>query len=168
MREKVKALIGSLESTPPPLPADEVSEGRRLLEWMEARHFVFLGYRYYKLERGSNEDRLVPYTRTGLGVLRNGGTCRYPLRLQRYFAASSQPCTGKGAVDSDEGELDRHRASGEYLDYIGVKSFDERGRVNGEHRFLGLWTSTAYHRSPRDIPVLRRKVERVIEYFGLD
>ncbi|MGH8298346.1 MAG: NAD-glutamate dehydrogenase, partial [Steroidobacteraceae bacterium] len=36
------------------------------------------------------------------------------------------------------------------------------------HRFLGLWTSTAYHRSPRDIPVLRRKVDRVIQYFGLD
>ena len=57
---------------------------------------------------------------------------------------------------------------GEYLDYVGVKTFDRRGRVNGEHRFLGLWTSTAYHGSPRDIPVLRRKVERVIEHFGLD
>ena len=59
-----------------------------------------------------------------------------------------------------------HRA--EYLDYAGVKTFDARGRVTGEHRFLGLWTSTAYHRSPRDIPVLRRKVDRVIQYFGLD
>ncbi|MGB6487710.1 MAG: NAD-glutamate dehydrogenase, partial [Steroidobacteraceae bacterium] len=59
-----------------------------------------------------------------------------------------------------------HRA--EYLDYAGVKTFDARGRVTGEHRFLGLWTSTAYNRSPRDIPVLRRKVDRVIEHFGLD
>jgi glutamate dehydrogenase len=59
-----------------------------------------------------------------------------------------------------------HRA--EYLDYAGVKTFDTRGRVTGEHRFLGLWTSTAYHRSPRDIPVLRRKVDQVIQYFGLD
>ena len=59
-----------------------------------------------------------------------------------------------------------HRA--ELLDYVGVKTFDSRGRVDGEHRFLGLWTSTAYHGSPRDIPVLRRKVERVIEHFGLD
>jgi hypothetical protein len=40
--------------------------------------------------------------------------------------------------------------------------------VTGEHRFLGLWTSTAYHRSPRDIPVLRRKIEQVIDHFGLD
>src|SRR5260370_1165112 len=60
------------EANPPPLAADEVSEGRPLLEWMEGRHFVFLGYRHYTLERGSSEDKLVPDTRTGLGILRNG------------------------------------------------------------------------------------------------
>ena len=43
-----------------------------------------------------------------------------------------------------------------------------RQRVSGEHRLLGLWTSTAYNGSPRDIPVLRRKVDGVIEHFGLD
>ena len=59
-----------------------------------------------------------------------------------------------------------HRAT--YLDYVAVKTFGSRGEVSGEHRFLGLWTSTAYHGSPRDIPVLRKKVERVIDHFGLD
>src|ERR1700722_9302967 len=57
---------------------------------------------------------------------------------------------------------------GTYLDYVGVKSFGARGEVSGEHRFLGLWTSTAYHLSPREIPVLRKKVEQVISHFGLD
>ncbi|MGC1730787.1 MAG: NAD-glutamate dehydrogenase, partial [Steroidobacteraceae bacterium] len=57
---------------------------------------------------------------------------------------------------------------GEHLDYVGIKTFDAHGRVDGEHRFLGLWTSTAYFGSPREIPVLRRKVEAVIEHFGLD
>ena len=37
----------------------------------------------------------------------------------------------------------------------------------GEHRFLGLWTSSAYHSSPADIPLLRRKLDAVIEHFGL-
>src|SRR2546430_14851167 len=135
---------------------------------MEARHFVFLGYRHYTLERGSSEDKLAPDTKSGLGILR-GGT---------GGAGRSAATTLRGEVRARARESELliltkanstatvHR--GEYLDYIGVKTFDERGRVNGEHRFLGLWTSTAYHRSPRDIPVLRRKVERVIEYFGLD
>jgi len=168
MRDKVKGIIGSLESNPPPLPADEVSEGRRLLEWMEGRHFVFLGYRHYNLERGSTEDKLVPDTRSGLGILRHGN--RSTARLGTVTLRGDVRARARESelliLTKANSTATVHR--GEYLDYIGVKTFDERGKVSGEHRFLGLWTSTAYHRTPRDIPVLRRKVERVIEYFGLD
>ena len=58
-----------------------------------------------------------------------------------------------------------HRGS--YLDYVGVKTFDASGQVSGEHRFLGLWTSSAYHKPPAEIPLLRRKLEAVIAHFGL-
>jgi glutamate dehydrogenase len=58
-----------------------------------------------------------------------------------------------------------HRAT--YLDYVAVKEFDVRGNPTHEHRFIGLWTSTAYFASPRDIPLLRRKVDAVIAHFGL-
>jgi glutamate dehydrogenase len=167
MRERVRSLVADLERDPPSLPSDDVSEARQLLEWMEERHFVFLGYRYYRLERGASEDRLVADARSGLGILRARGT---------GGKAAATVLTGDVRARARDRELlvltkansisTVHRA--EYLDYAGVKTFDARGRVTGEHRFLGLWTSTAYNRSPRDIPVLRRKVDRVIEYFGLD
>ena len=54
-----------------------------------------------------------------------------------------------------------------YLDYVGVKRFDEEGNVVGERRFLGLYTHAAYHANPRDIPILRRKVDAVLERAGL-
>jgi glutamate dehydrogenase len=168
MREKAKSVSAELESNPPPLPADEISEARRLLEWMEGRHFVFLGYRRYNLERGSNEDQLVPDNRSGLGILRNGGRGARnagAITLRGDLRAKARE-TELLILTKANSTATVHR--GEYLDYIGVKTFDARGKVNGEHRFLGLWTSTAYHRTPRDIPVLRRKVDRVIEYFGLD
>ena len=53
-----------------------------------------------------------------------------------------------------------------YLDYVGVKRFDDAGEVVGERRFLGLFTSTAYSASPSEIPVLRRKVSAVVERSG--
>ena len=53
-----------------------------------------------------------------------------------------------------------------YLDYIGVKRYDAKGNVSGEHRFLGLYTSTAYSAKPADIPLLRSKVARVFERAG--
>src|SRR6266481_293470 len=68
-RERVREIITRLETDPPPLPAAEVSEASHLLDWMEGRHFVFLGYRRYRLERGRSEDRLVPDPRSGLGIL---------------------------------------------------------------------------------------------------
>ncbi|HEY3786199.1 MAG TPA: NAD-glutamate dehydrogenase [Steroidobacteraceae bacterium] len=167
MRDRTKTLIDVLESDPPPLPADEVSEARLLLDWMEGRHFVYLGYRYYRLERGANEDRLIPEARTGLGILRTAaeGARPAPIVLRGEVRARARERELLILTKANSAAT-VHR--GEYLDYVGVKDFDERGRVRGEHRFLGLWTSTAYHRSPRDIPVLRRKVQQVIEYFGLD
>jgi len=168
MRERVREIITRLESAPPPLPATEVTEAAHLLDWMEGRHFVFLGYRHYRLVRGRSEDQLVPDVNSGLGILKN----------TRRHARTSAPTVLRGDVRARAREPELliltkanststvHR--GELLDYVGVKTFDSRGRVDGEHRFLGLWTSTAYHGSPRDIPVLRRKVERVIEHFGLD
>jgi glutamate dehydrogenase len=168
MRERVREIIARLESDPPPLPAAEVNEARHLLDWMEGRHFVFLGYRRYRLERGRSADRLVPELGTGLGVL---SETRRPATHAR-----TRVLRGDVRKRAREPELlivtkantpsTVHR--GEYLDYVGVKTFDARGRVDGEHRFLGLWTSTAYFGSPREIPVLRRKVESVIEHFGLD
>jgi glutamate dehydrogenase len=168
MRERARTLVASLEHSPPPVPADDVAEARHLLNWMEARHFVFLGYRHYTLERGAQEDQLVPEPNSGLGILRDG--------KRRRKASGAMVLKGDIRAKAREPELliltkanstsTVHRA--EYLDYVGIKTFDARGRVSGEHRFLGLWTSTAYHGSPRDIPVLRRKVERVVQYFGLD
>jgi glutamate dehydrogenase len=168
MRERARSVVSTLENSPPPVPADDVAEARHLLSWMEARHFVFLGYRHYTLERGAQEDRLVSDPRSGLGILRDG--------KRKRKGAGGTVLKGDVRAKAREPELliltkansnsSVHRD--EYLDYVGVKTFDAKGKVSGEHRFLGLWTSTAYHGSPRDIPVLRRKVERVVQYFGLD
>ena len=57
-----------------------------------------------------------------------------------------------------------HRPS--YLDYIGIKKFDESGEVTGERRFLGLYTFSAYSASVFDIPLVRRKVRYVLERAG--
>ncbi len=172
IRERVRALSADLKNNPPPLPPDEVREGRELLDWMEGQHFVFLGYRYYKLERGSSQDRLVPDVRSGLGILRASRTAAH-----RGGRKSGQTVI-RGEVRDHARERELliltkanststvHR--GNYLDYIGVKSFGSHGEVTGEHRFLGLWTSTAYYSSPRDIPVLRQKVQRVVDNFALD
>ena len=55
---------------------------------------------------------------------------------------------------------------GVYLDYVGVKSFDANGEVNGERRFIGLFASKVYTSSVKTVPVVREKVEAVLKNTG--
>jgi glutamate dehydrogenase len=167
MRRRAQEIAAQIEASPPPVPSGEVLEARALLQWMEDNHFTFLGYREYRLKRGKSQDQLLPIADTGLGMLRKGrqradASRRVVLSGEiRKFARSPELLliTKANSVSTV------HRAT--HLDYVSVKTFDRRGQVNGERRFIGLWTSTAYSSNPRDIPVLRHKVQRVIAHFGL-
>jgi glutamate dehydrogenase len=53
-----------------------------------------------------------------------------------------------------------------YMDCIGVRCYRPDGALRGEVHIVGLFTSQAYTTSPRDIPLLRHKVETVLRMSG--
>ncbi len=57
-----------------------------------------------------------------------------------------------------------HRTA--HMDAIGVRRFGANGDVTGVRVFLGFFTSLAYSRSSRSIPLLRLKVRRIVERSG--
>jgi glutamate dehydrogenase len=166
MRQRAVEVAQEIARQPPPTGANEVHEVKALLEWMADNHFTFLGYRQYRLRRGRSEDMLEPIVDTGLGIL----------RVRRGMSAEPTVLTGELRERARQPELllvtkansmsTVHRAT--YLDYVGLKTFDSTGRVTGEKRFLGLFTSAVYNRSPREIPLLRHKIDSVVAQFGLD
>ena len=162
MRTQALEVAASLEGEPPAgIEPQEVAETKAFLLWLEAHNFTFLGYRNYDVVQNDGEIRLANVEGTGLGILRGGGQRsdgfeRLPptvraLALEPYLLNLTK-ANSRATV---------HRPS--YLDYVGVKRFDAQGRVVGEHRFLGLYSHTAYHASPGEIPILRRKCEAVLE-----
>jgi glutamate dehydrogenase len=166
MLERVRTVANELGQASLPVPKSHSSEARALLSWMHDGHFVFLGYRYYHLKRGRSRDALVRDAGSGLGILRENAARKTPApivltgHLRRQARTPDLLVLTKANTPSTV-----HRGS--YLDYVGVKTFDARGVVSGEHRFLGLWTASAYHKAPSEIPLLRRKLEAVIQHFGL-
>ncbi len=50
-----------------------------------------------------------------------------------------------------------------HMDYVGVKLYDDHGRVAGELRIVGLMTAAAYNDPVASVPYIRRKAEYVIE-----
>jgi glutamate dehydrogenase len=167
MREQIRAILDEFAERPPPVDEAELAEARALLEWINDHHFTFLGYRAYDLLQQDGGEVLRPVEGTGLGILRrgqarpaSGSFAKLPPEARRLAHEPHVLILTKANAHSTV-----HRPS--YLDYIGVKRFDEQGRVVGEWRFLGLYTSAAYNRNPRDIPVLRRKVGKVLDRAGL-
>ena len=167
MRERARALGAELAARDlPGIEADHRAEVRAFLEWIDDEHFVFLGYRDYDLVTEDGEDGLRSVPSTGLGILRDAGGDRSPGRTSRL--------TREGRSQLREPRLlyltkanrraTVHRAA--QLDYIGVQRFDASGAIVGEHRFVGLYTSSAYRTSFSEIPLVRRKAKRVLERAG--
>ena len=144
----------------------DLGESRDLLKWMESRHFTFLGYTESRLRGAPGRESLVPVEASGLGILRRGrpqpeSTGRIlPADIRRQSRSRNLVLVTKSNVESTV-----HRPG--FLDYVGVKRLDGAGRVIGERRFLGLWTSAAYNSNPRDIPLVRHKVAQVIGHFAM-
>ena len=143
-------------------PAQEVAEATELLRWLADDHFTFLGYREYVLLRGGRpRRRLLAVPGTGLGILR-ARPGRSPVtsgRLPRGVRSQARQ-RQLLVLTKANSRSTVHRPA--YLDYVGVKTFDEAGEVVGERRFLGLFTSAAYNQSIQRIPVLRRKAAEVL------
>ncbi|MFJ4278724.1 NAD-glutamate dehydrogenase [Streptomyces massasporeus] len=171
MREAAIRLAEGLpdEAIPDDLPGPQVEEARELLRWLADDHFTFLGYREYQLR---DDDSLAAVPGTGLGILRadpqHAGEESHPVSpsFERLPAdARAKAREHKLLVlTKANSRATVHRPS--YLDYIGVKKFDADGNVIGERRFLGLFSSAAYTESVRRVPVIRRKVEEVLEKAG--
>ncbi|MBC9725481.1 NAD-glutamate dehydrogenase [Streptomyces sp. TRM68367] len=171
MRDAATRLADGLLEEPVPgdLPGPQVDEARELLRWLADDHFTFLGYREYEL-RG--DDSLAAVPGTGLGILRadphHAGEDAHPVSpsFERLPADARRKAREHKllVLTKANSRATVHRPS--YLDYIGVKKFDANGEVVGERRFLGLFSSAAYTESVRRVPVIRRKVQEVLERAG--
>ncbi|MCW3065501.1 MAG: glutamate dehydrogenase, partial [Solirubrobacterales bacterium] len=162
MRQRVIDIADELVEDPPPLEPEVVEEARAFLHWLQDNHFTCLGYRGYDVVEADGQVRLCAVADSGLGILRqtvgeqsSTGFDKLPpgvrARALEPYLLNLTKANSRATV---------HRSA--YLDYVGVKRFDADGKVIGEHRFLGLYTNAAYHASPRDIPILRRKVEDIL------
>ncbi|MFQ5765542.1 MAG: NAD-glutamate dehydrogenase domain-containing protein, partial [Rhodospirillales bacterium] len=169
MRGKMAALIDELASTPKDVHPEDAAEIREFLRWIHDNHFTFLGFREYH-HRGSGKNASITVdAKSGLGILRDPNLVVF--KEFRDLKAASREV--KKFLQSRDilivSKTDRrstvHRPV--HLDAIGVKRFDDRGRVVGQRLFVGLFTSAAYSRSPRDIPLLRRRLQQTLERAGL-
>ncbi|MFF0721242.1 NAD-glutamate dehydrogenase [Verrucosispora sp. NA02020] len=172
MRQRALSLADELAAARtsdnrPPVPEKDITDSVELLRWLAHDHFTFLGYREYRLVQNSAESgpALEAVLGTGLGILRQDSP--EARALSSMTPEAHEKVTEKRLliITKANSRATVHRSA--YLDYIGFKIFDADGRVVGERRFLGLFSTAAYRTSVQELPVVRRKVAEVLDRSGL-
>ncbi len=168
MRDRLDRAVTDYQANPPAVAVEELSESIQFLQWLLDNHFTFLGMREYAFEGGPGHGQLKAVRGSGLGILRDpkvqvlrrGRELVEITPEVREFLNEPAPLI----ITKANVRATVHRRS--HMDYIGIKQFSDDGQLMGELRLVGLFTSAAYTRSPRYIPMLRRKVGHVMASSG--
>jgi glutamate dehydrogenase len=169
MRARVEQAIKTFNSNPPPLPIDEVAEANQFLQWLCADNFTFLGLREYRFASDTDASDEISAGQ-GLGILhdpdvkilrRGSEMVEMTPEIREFMREPTVLIVIKANVNSRVHRRVR-------MAYVGIKLYTPEGRLEGELRLVGLFTSGAYTRSARQIPYVRHKVAQVLERAGFD
>lgn len=167
MLQRLADVARELAQPPAGVAPEEADESRAFLEWLADDHFTLLGYRQHDLVEEGGELALRSVPGTALGLLHEDAHAAASASFAalppaaRALARTPSPLL---VVTKANTRSTVHRDG--YTDLVGVKRFDARGQVVGEHRFIGLFTSTAYMARVAETPLLRRKVEAIAQRAG--
>jgi glutamate dehydrogenase len=163
MRSKLEEVATNVEARNFPGNQEKLAEAKRFLTWLADDNFTIMGYRSYSLEPVKGDYQLVQDKGSSLGLLKNS-------EGKKPLLVSDMPEEARSIAFGQEDILLLTKANARsrihrpaHPDYIGIKRFDEEGNVVGEDRFIGLYSSSFYNDSAMDIPLVRDKIQRVMQ-----
>ena len=168
-----RELLAETEASARAFPdaAERAARVRHFLHWLIDGHFIFMGFRRYRLARlpGTGfEVQLVPGS--GLGLFRDDASSRLreprrgdevPDELRDILDDPRILVIGKSRLESPI-----HRAG--RLDRIAVTDYDERGEPRALAIIFGLFTSQALRTPGSQVPLLSARLEQILRAEGVE
>ncbi len=137
----------------------------KFVEWLLDDNFTFLGYQFYKINSGDKSKSFSAQKQSALGLFKsNKYLTDVDSLVDKQYQVSKQ--SDLLIITKLNARPRIHREG--TLDYIGIVVVDDKGKVMGEHRFVGLFTSAAINTRPWDIPYINEKVKGVIKRFKFE
>ncbi|MCZ2327874.1 NAD-glutamate dehydrogenase [Bartonella sp. F02] len=167
MLEEVKKHIHAYQTNLPQHYQKEGEKAVEFLKWLMGNNFIFLGMRTYNFTPNVEPSKAFTAGDIKLGILTDasiriiGDACveEPPQEVLSFMESNNLLIVTKANSRSKI-----HRPV--WLDYIGIKIFNQKGHLSGELRIVGLFTSSAYTRSILQIPFLKDKAETIIQHLG--
>ena len=165
MRNRLTRVATRLANNTQKTPINQLNESVQFLRWVGDNNFTLLGMREYKLKGRGKKAELNPIKGTGLGILRSPSLkvlrrgrelVHMTPEVRQFFFGADPIIITKANIKSDV-----HRRA--HMDYIGIKTYDDKGKISGEVRIVGLFTSTAYASAVSNVPIIRQKLDYVLD-----
>ncbi len=151
-----------LPSWAPRAKKNLLDESQQFISWLVDDHFTFLGARDYEVVKVGKGHQLRIVEGSGLGILREDRSEVHSRPLSSLAEAVRTRRHEEPLIITKTNARSKiHRVG--YMDYVGVLRYDKQGRTIGERRFLGLFTSNVYNRGMMQTPLVRDKVNAVLE-----
>jgi glutamate dehydrogenase len=139
---------------------------RDLLGWIANDNFILLGLR----EIGLGPDCALVPDGAGLGVLRAGDVALFDILRDAasWRTVAEEALARFDRVAVAKADISSRVQRAQLYDVVVVKTCDASGSPVGLTLFAGLFAPDSYNRNPRSIPMLREKVERIMQESGVD
>jgi glutamate dehydrogenase len=131
----------------------DIEEQQTFLTWLLDDHFTFIGCDQFIVK----EDGVHLVANSQLGLLKRDDFLQDPLPFELFDTLQKKSLIHFSKASQ---RAMVHRPA--YPDVIYIKRFNDQGELISGYRFIGLYTSSVYSGTPKDIPIVRHKINNVL------
>lgn len=142
---------------------NEVDEIKEFINWIIDGNFILLGVKEFKIVKAKDEYQLEEVKGKSFGVFNSKDEEIRPQVQNSSYQEVTESVKNPYIIEILKS---RYRSKIHRLanaERIRVQKISKDGKVIGEIRLLGLFTSVAYNEATKHIPFIRHKVEKVIK-----
>ncbi len=164
MQERTRHMMDLARAAAGRYTPEEVSGTVDFLDWLLQLNFVLLGYREYDLLDLPEGRAILATEGSGLGILSDVSRSTFadvtPLDSLPSYVRQRIEDGDLLVISKTKAYSTVHRRA--RMDYVGVRKVSPDGRITGEARLIGLFTSKAYMEPATKTPLLHRKLEQIL------
>ena len=147
--------------------AVEISEIKDFISWLIDGNFIFLGAKEFDIEEGKKgEYKLKEDGKLGIGVFRSKYEEFQPKVANSSFEEVSDSVAHPFVIEILKSRYKSNIHRLRNAERIRIQKISKDGKIVGEYRFIGLFTSSAYDQSSSLIPLIKNKISQVISDSG--
>ena len=145
----------------------EIDEIKEFLSWINGGNFILLGAKEFNIkELKDGGYSLEEAKNSGFGIFRSEFEDFRPEVVNSSFEEVTDSVANPYVIEVVKSRYRSRIHKITNAERIRVQKISSQGKVVGEFRFVGLFTSSAYHERIKSIPLVRDKIAKVIKDSG--